>query len=189
MCMKYLIVGLGNVGDTYMRSRHNVGFIILDALCGESGWVKNTTCNAFECVSDESVYIKPLTMMNLSGQSVSCAQEKYKSAVDHIVVVHDDLDLALGEIRISKGSGDGGHNGIKSIIEKIGDKDFIRIRIGISPMTLFGNKKKPRNTSSYVLQNFSDTHLQKILSLKDDVQEILSLISRGDLQKARNTFN
>jgi len=187
--MKYLIVGLGNVGDAYMRSRHNVGFIVLDALYGESVWSKNTTCNALFYEDGESVYIKPLTMMNLSGESVSCAQKRYESDVDHIVVIHDDLDLALGEIRISKGSGDGGHNGIKSIIEKIGEKDFIRIRIGISPMTLFGNKKKPRNTSSYVLQNFSDTHLQKILSLKDDIREILSLISKGDLQKAMNRFN
>jgi len=187
--MKYLVVGLGNPSEEYKSSRHNVGFTILDALNVLDNWNKSTTCNLLYKWDGEIEYIKPLTMMNLSGKAVACVMEKHNLASKDVIVVHDDIDLAFGSWKISFGSGDGGHNGIKSIIESVGTKDFIRIRVGIAPITIFGNKKRPADTSAFVLKNFPNSKIKEVQSMASDISKAIDIIAKSGVEKAMNTFN
>ena len=187
--MKKLVVGLGNPGEKYLTSKHNVGFIVLDELVGKDGWEKDTTCNILYKLSDDIEYIKPQTMMNLSGKSVLCLKNKQDLEPRNIIVIHDDVDIASGEWKISFGSGDGGHNGIKSIISSINTKDFIRIRIGIAPISIFGNKKRPARIESFVLKNLSSKNLEKIKEISKDVKLAIEMIVNDGEEKAMNKFN
>ena len=187
--MTYLIVGLGNPGDKYIRSRHNAGFLLLDYIYGKEDWNKCTTCNLLYKNTEDALCIKPLTMMNLSGRAVLCRKEKHDIDIQNIIVVHDDVDLRFGEFKISKASSDGGHNGIKSIIESLGTKEFIRVRIGIAPTTLFGLKKKPRDTSAFVLKDFTNKQLRASEDMKDDIASILRMIQSDGVERAMNRFN
>jgi len=187
--MKKLVVGLGNPGEKYLTSKHNVGFIVLDELVGKDGWEKDTTCNILYKLSDDIEYIKPQTMMNLSGKAVACVKNKHDLEPRNIIVVHDDVDIASGEWKISVGSGDGGHNGIKSIIDSINTKDFIRIRVGIAPVSIFGNKKRPARIESFVLKNLSNKNLEKIKEMSKDIKSAIDMIVTGGEEKAMNKFN
>jgi PTH1 family peptidyl-tRNA hydrolase len=132
----YLIAGLGNPGEKYSSTRHNIGYIMLDYLAAEntmaftdSRWKGQV---AKGIAWDESVVLlKPETFMNLSGMAVAKAADFYKLAPENIIVIHDDLDLDLGRVKMVAGGGDGGHKGIRSIIEHLGTRDFARIKIGI----------------------------------------------------------
>lgn len=110
-----LIVGLGNPGREYQMTRHNVGFLILDAM--EK--------------SPKTILLKPQTFMNRSGEEVAKAVRYYKIPLENVIVVHDDADLPFGEVRVQAGRGSAGHNGVKSIIEALGSSDFTRVRVGI----------------------------------------------------------
>ena len=155
-----LIVGLGNPGKQYEKTRHNVGFMILDQLQGELGghdindWSLSKKFNAMVCGTtfnnEKIILAKPMTYMNGSGQSVQLIAQFYKMTHRDLIVVHDDKDLLLGEIKIQENRGDAGHNGIKSIIEHIKTKDFIRVRVGIAS----DNERKMQNTSKFVLGKF-----------------------------------
>jgi PTH1 family peptidyl-tRNA hydrolase len=152
-----LIVGLGNPGANYEKTRHNIGFMVIDALVKRQNATKQSSSNF-----DGDLYkfsnhllLKPLTFMNLSGISVAKVKKFYK--VEDIVVIHDDLDLPFGTIRFKKAGGHGGHNGLRSTDEHI-TKEYIRVRMGIS---------KPENKSevaSYVLSDFSEVE-QKHLNV------------------------
>jgi len=136
--MPKLVVGLGNPGEKYARTRHNVGWAVLDAfarkhlvgidrtgfhgLYGECRW---------EPISDKVILLKPLTFMNLSGRSVGPLRHFYKIAHTDLLVIYDDLDLPPGRLRMREKGGSGGHNGVKSIIEQLGVEDFPRLKVGI----------------------------------------------------------
>ncbi|MBI4826954.1 MAG: aminoacyl-tRNA hydrolase [Nitrospirae bacterium] len=131
----WLVVGLGNPGQKYENSRHNIGFIIVDALAaGSSVKIKNKTesyaYGRGVIGGEEALLIKPLTFMNRSGGAVKSALARF-SGIDKIIVIHDDLDLAKGVIRIKESGSSGGHKGIGSIMDALGTGDFIRLRIGI----------------------------------------------------------
>ncbi|MFC1899003.1 aminoacyl-tRNA hydrolase [Chloroflexota bacterium] len=131
-----LIVGLGNPGQNRADNRHNIGFICLNHFARTQG-IKldkkqgKARTGMGKAASEEVVLAKPQTYMNKSGQSVSLLMDKFEIGSDDIIVIHDDLDLPLGKIRIRQGGGSGGHKGINSIITESGNADFIRIRIGI----------------------------------------------------------
>lgn len=130
------IVGLGNVGDKYKKTRHNVGFIITDQFSKKYHIpVKNVKYKAAfgkGIINDvEVLIIKPLTFMNLSGTAVKKFSYKYSIPTRDLLVVHDDIDLAIGKVKKKTGGGDAGHRGVGSIIQSLHDKDFLRIRIGI----------------------------------------------------------
>jgi len=150
-----LIVGLGNPGSDYANTRHNIGFMVIDELVKRFN-ASNVTSSSFlgECYKSKNHFLlKPLTFMNLSGDSVIKVKNFYK--VDAVVVIHDDLDLPFGSLRFKMGGGHGGHNGLKSIDSKIG-REYIRIRMGI------GKPEHKGEVSSYVLGAFSaeqKTHL------------------------------
>lgn len=150
-----LIVGLGNPGPNYEKTRHNIGFMVIDELVHRFNASKQSSSNfkgdlfKFQntCVSLENHFLlKPLTFMNLSGESVVKVKNFYK--LDEVVVIHDDLDLQFGTLRFKFGGGHGGHNGLKSIDAHI-SKEYARIRMGI------GKPEHKGEVASYVLSDFS----------------------------------
>lgn len=129
-----LIIGLGNPGKKYVNTHHNLGFMALDFLREKSGAPKfkmNKKCNAEISKNDNIIFAKPQTFMNNSGESVSKLLSFFKIAPEDISVIHDDLDLEFGKVKIGAGHGAAGHNGVKSIIGHLGTQDFNRIRLGI----------------------------------------------------------
>jgi len=166
-----LIVGLGNPGTTYEFTRHNIGFMVIDELVKRQNAQKlsSSSFNGELFKFKNHFLLKPLTFMNLSGNSIAAVKKFYK--IDNVVVIHDDLDLPFGSIRFKIGGGHGGHNGLKSTDEMIG-REYIRIRMGI------GKPEYKGEVSSYVLGNFNDDE-QKYLSEWIDstckaVQDLLS---------------
>lgn len=181
-----LIVGLGNPGKRYARTRHNVGFMVLDALhdelaktCDMNDWSLTSKFNAEICGctihgSEKILLVKPTTFMNRSGEAVQMIAHFYKVPPKDLIVVHDEKDLPLGDIRIQGSRGHAGHNGIKSIINHIGTKDFTRVRVGIAS----SNPKKMNDTATFVLKKFGLTErgtLKKIID--ESVFHILEVLS------------
>ncbi|MDR3208939.1 MAG: aminoacyl-tRNA hydrolase [Rickettsiales bacterium] len=158
-----LIIGLGNPEPEYADTRHNAGFMAVNALAG-AGAVWKKEKNYLAAKSGHAVFIKPQTFMNLSGLAVQAAMAKYKIPPEDIVVIHDDIDLRLGDIRTKIGGGNAGHNGLKSISAAIGN-DYRRIRIGVGRP-----ESKDYDISDWVLGKFAkseqniidDTVMQKI---------------------------
>lgn len=171
-----LIVGLGNPGPEYDLTRHNVGFACLDAFVAANsdmdGWVakKDLKCvmSSGRLGDTKVIAIKPTTFMNLSGEAVQAVVNFYKILPDNIVVVHDELDVDFGQIRLRIGGSSAGHNGIKSVTQHLGE-DYGRVRIGIGP-------KKPAKIKSedFVLQKFSAEEQAQLPNLTREVTAILS---------------
>lgn len=149
-----LIVGLGNPGANYSHTRHNVGFMAVDALAGKDAvWKKEK--NALTSKSENIIFAKPQTFMNLSGVAVQALMTFYKIPLENLAVIHDDIDLKLGDVREKVGGGSAGHNGIKSIDAAVG-RDYHRIRIGV------GRSVQPIDTSDWVLGRFSSADQEVI---------------------------
>ena len=144
-----LIVGLGNPGSEYASTRHNIGFMVIDSLIQRQNAQKLSSSNfSGELFKFQNHFLlKPLTFMNLSGNSIVAVKKFYK--IDEVVVIHDDLDLPFGTLRFKKGGGHGGHNGLKSTDERI-SREYIRIRMGI------GKPEHKGEVTSYVLGNFNE---------------------------------
>ena len=163
-----LIVGLGNPGKHYAKTRHNVGFMIIDALreslpeYGINKWELSNKFNAEVCGctinNDKIVLVKPMTFMNDSGQAVQLIMHFYKMTAEDLIVIHDDKDILLGEIKIQTDRGHAGHNGVRSIIEHIGSQNFTRVRVGIASE----NKKKMEDVSKFVLKKFGLLERKKV---------------------------
>ncbi|MGM8215709.1 aminoacyl-tRNA hydrolase [Bacillaceae bacterium W0354] len=155
------IIGLGNPGLKYKKTRHNIGFIVVDHLAKRHGWkLKKSGFQSHyseETLNGEKVLlIKPQTYMNLSGQAVKEVLDFYKIDTDDIVVIYDDLDLPKGKIKLRQTGGHGGHNGIRNIIDQLGTKEFNRIRFGI------GRPEGQMDTINYVLGKFSKEEQKEI---------------------------
>ena len=187
-----LIVGLGNPGRSYANNRHNIGFICLNHFAKSQG-IKFDQKQGLarigrgEVAGNKVVLAKPQTYVNLSGQSVSRLVRKFNINPNDLLVIHDDLDLPLAKIRISHGSGSGGHKGIESIIKELGSQDFTRIRIGI------GRPDKAEISDeeiiAYVLSDFTAEQKQAIAPIIPRVSEaILCLLTEG-LVTAMNKYN
>jgi PTH1 family peptidyl-tRNA hydrolase len=185
-----LFVGLGNPGDRYENNRHNIGFQVIDALVDHYG-ARNISKNTFHgelFKSNNLLFLKPTTFMNLSGESLQIIKNFYKIELDNIVVIHDDLDLPFGAVRFKKGGGSGGHNGLKSIDSMIG-KEYIRVRLGI------GKPLHKSQVTDYVLHDFSPeesewldqwiNHIAKACRLIPDeaLEEIKSKQSLKSIEK------
>ncbi len=193
----YLIIGLGNPGDKYKNSRHNVGFITLDEIF-PSGWYADKYGNADILNNGEAVYVKPRTFMNNSGASAKFFANKLKILPEQIVIIHDDIDLPFGSTKIVFDSGAGGHNGIKSVAEQLGTQKFVRIKIGIAPVNSEGKAIKPKSgffesqssaVAKYVLKDFSKGDLEKLKSMASKIKDILHTIVIEGREKAMNKFN
>lgn len=155
----YLIVGLGNPGENYEKTRHNAGFLFINKLAGKEKFEVDRKMEAEILKKEEFLLAKPFTFMNDSGRSVRKIVDYYKLSIDKVVVVHDDLDIAFGEYKIQKDKGPKVHNGIKSIEQYLGRIDFLRVRIGIDnrqPGVSYGTG------ADYVLSKMSKEELKEI---------------------------
>lgn len=171
-----LLVGLGNPGPEYELTRHNVGFICIDQFASKSDemedWMqkKDLKCLLSQGkISDTRVIaIKPTTFMNLSGEAVQAVANFYKIHPDNILVIHDELDIDFGQIRLRQGGSSAGHNGIKSVSQHLGE-DYGRIRVGVGP-------KEPEQIKSedFVLQKFSEEQAKQLPNLTQEVNAIFS---------------
>ena len=158
-----LIVGLGNPGRKYKKTRHNIGFRVIDAL-------KN------EISAKDVILLKPQTFMNNSGKSVKSLSTKYKLQSTDIIVVHDDIDLSFGTIRISKNRSSAGHKGVQSIIDELGTQAFTRVRIGIRPKEKLARQNE-NLLAGFVLQKFSKQEEKQLKEIiKKAVLEITQLL-------------
>jgi len=185
---KWLIVGLGNPGTSYEKTRHNLGFMLVDRLAREAQTqIKRDECRALigRAVIENSMVelAKPQTYMNLSGESVSCLLSKQDRAVETLIVISDDLALPLGTIRLRPKGSHGGQNGLRSIIDCLRTSDFIRLRIGIMP------EHPISNASNFVLENFAKGEIETIDKvLERSADAIRSVVSEG-VEKAMAKFN
>ena len=187
-----LIVGLGNPGEKYAKTRHNLGFMVLDELAREmlslakTKWQENKKFNSqFIGIGPQAILVKPQTMMNASGFAVAKMANFYHIEPAQIWVVHDDADLPLGRIKIRLGGGSGGHRGIDSIIEQLGTDKFIRFRLGIGKVDI----KKDRLLEKYVLENFTSNEVNKVRQMIKKAMTAIKLALAEDLEKAMNHFN
>lgn len=184
----WLIVGLGNPGERYEKTRHNLGFMLIDLLARQGQTqVKRTECRALigRAVIEKQVVelVKPQTFMNLSGESVSCLFRKDERAVENLIVIVDDLAIPFGTIRIRPKGSDGGHNGLKSVTACLKTQDYIRVRIGIGP-------DHPINdTSRFVLENFSKGEFETLEEVLDQSAKAVSVIISEGIEKAMANYN
>lgn len=183
-----LFVGLGNPGKKYENTPHNIGFQMIDSLAGEKKWKKDKKCRCLKKKVEIAGKIvetaKPLTFMNSSGESVACLKKKLGLKTQRIVVIHDDADLKLGRVKITVGAGAGGHKGVKSIIKKVGSKDFTRIRIGVKPRE---GLKVP--LEKFVLQSFSPSEKRKVKETKKAFKDIVNTLICEGVEKTMSKFN
>lgn len=188
MSARTLIVGLGNPGGGYLRNRHNVGFMVVDALAAAIGVPLDRTkfkgrVGTGEAEGRSVVLLEPQTFMNLSGESVSAARSFFDVEVTDILVVHDELDLPYGTIRLKIGGGHAGHNGLRSIVEQLGKPDFARLRVGIG-------RPVKGSVTQWVLSDFARGEEQDFLP---DVIErsvtALRVALRQGVHRAMNQVN
>ncbi len=177
-----LIVGLGNPGSDYAMTRHNIGFMVIDACVAKTS-ARKLSASSFqgELYKFKNHYLlKPLTFMNLSGESVVKVKNFYK--IEDVVVIHDDLDLPFGTVRFKKGGGHGGHNGLKSIDSCI-SKEYIRVRVGI------GKPEHKGEVISYVLGKFSKEQQQALDDLIAHTCDAVCYLLEHTLQETQSKFS
>ncbi len=191
-----LIVGLGNPGQVYAHNRHNIGFICLKHLARTQG-IKldrkqgKARIGSGEVAGAEAILARPQTYMNLSGESVVLLVRKFDIKLGDLLVIHDELDLPLGKIRISRGSGSGGHKGVSSIIYSLGSQDFSRLRVGIGrPVPVGGHSQIGEDDIvRYVLNDFTGDETRVITPVILMVSEAaLCFLSEG-ISQAMNRYN
>lgn len=189
----FLIVGLGNPGEEYCSTRHNVGFHVIDKLAmrwnaslSQEKWQAQYTSLSIE--KRKVHLIKPLTFMNRSGRSVCQFYRFFKLSPDQLLVVHDDLDMAPGRIKLVKGGGNGGHNGIKSLVDSLGVRDFYRLKIGIGRPGK-GDVHADFPVEKYVLSNLSSEEREALRTRYDGLFDGVLLLLRGELGKAMTLLN
>ncbi|MEG1457301.1 MAG: aminoacyl-tRNA hydrolase [Bacilli bacterium] len=180
-----LIVGLGNYGAKYNNTRHNVGFEVLNgyAECKSLVFKKkyNALYSEYNFNNEKVVFIKPLTYMNLSGEAVVKYMKYFNISIDDVLVIHDDMDIKLGNIRLKSGGSSAGHNGIKSIIKETGTSDFKRLRIGIS--------NKNTDVIDYVLGKFNIDEKKIVLNVEELCLIIIDDFLIMDFDKLMNKYN
>ena len=184
-----LLVGLGNPGDEYELTRHNAGFLALDAFVEANAemepWISKKSLKSEISTGrigeTRVIAIKPTTFMNLSGEAVQAVASFYKIPLDTILVIHDELDVDFGNIRLRQGGSSAGHNGIKSVTQHIGE-GYGRVRIGIGP-------KKPARmpSESFVLQDFSDQEQEQLPNMTREVNAVLSEYIFGNQELPKDT--
>lgn len=184
-----LVVGLGNPGNEYSRTRHNVGFMVTDRICEKYGaTLKRLKCKALicECVIENRriLIAQPQTYMNLSGEAVEEICGFYKIPADKILVIFDDISLPVGNIRIRRSGSHGGHNGMKNISEHMATNDILRIKVGV------GGKPHPDyDLKDWVLSRFKDEERENLEKAIEKAVMAVYEIAAGTVEKAMNKYN
>lgn len=182
-----LIIGLGNVGAKYMFTRHNVGFMLVDKIAIDNSvtFKENSKLKSLiaKFTADEEIMlVKPTTYMNLSGEAMRAVIDYYKISPEDMIIVYDDLSLNLGKIRFRSNGSDGGHNGIKSIIQHLGSKNFARLKIGIGP-------QPPIPSETFVLQNFDKDSLEELKTILSTSEEAINFYFKNGIEKTQCKYN
>lgn len=184
----FLVAGLGNPGEKYHLTRHNIGFFFLDYLADKlrvnfsaTKWQADVAKAMFG--TEQVLLLKPQTFMNLSGNAVAGAAVFYKIPPEKIIVIHDDLDMPLGRVKVVVNRGTGGHNGIRSIVSLLGSKDFIRVKAGI------GRPVEAIPIERYVLTKMTDSEIACVQGMMDIVFESVRIIIRDGAGLAMNRIN
>ncbi len=185
--MKYLIVGLGNIGDEYVNTRHNIGFKVVDAFA-KAGGVSFTTKRYGDVAEVKFkgrtfILLKPSTYMNLSGKAVSYWMQAEKIPIEHVFIIVDDLALPIGSIRIREKGSDGGHNGLKHINEILNTPNYARLRFGI------GDKFAKGKQVDYVLGRWTDEEEKLLPALIDHSVEAIRGFGTIGLERVMNFYN
>ena len=182
-----IIVGLGNPGVQYRMSRHNIGFQILDRLAQISHLSIRT--KRFQSLygkgsidTQQVILAKPITFMNRSGEAVKKATDFFQLGVEDLVVVHDDLDLPFGRLRFKRRGGDGGHQGVRSIIESLGENKFLRLKVGV------GRPPEGMDPAEYVLEAFDKMEQSRLDQVLSQGAESLRVMLLEGLERAMNQF-
>jgi len=183
----WLVVGLGNPGPEYAGNRHNIGFMVADLLAGRMGArfkahkSRNQVAEG-RLAGRRVVLAKPLSFMNLSGGPVTALRDFYKVPVDRLVVVHDELDIDYAALRLKKGGGDNGHNGLKSLTKSLGP-DYFRVRAGV------GRPPGRMEVADFVLKDFSSTERKELDWFVDRAADAVEALLTEGLERAQTTYN
>lgn len=185
-----LIIGLGNPGEEYARSRHNAGWLVADAFAekfriGIAKHEKNAMTGTGRVAGDTVLVAKPLTYMNLSGDAVALLTNAYAESLDDVMIIYDEIDLPLGRLRIRPNGSSGTHNGMRSIVASLASEQFPRLRFGVRGAS-YSESNRLRD---YVLEDFEEAELPIVASGIERALDALVLFARGDLERAMNTFN
>lgn len=185
---RYLIVGLGNPGPRYADTRHNAGFMVLDELArrlnaGFKAHKGRADVVEGRLVARPVVLAKPKSYMNESGGPIVAISRFYKVPVERLVVVHDELDLPYGGLRLKRGGGDGGHNGLKSASNALGSREYARVRVGI------GRPPGRQDPADYVLKEFSAAERKDLAFFVDRAADAVEVLLGKGLEAAQNSFN
>ena len=191
MSETWLIVGLGNPGPEYSQNRHNVGQMVLDELAGRVGGKFASHKGARAAVLEgrlgiggpRVVLAKPLTYMNVSGGPASALAKYYGIAPDHVVAVHDELDIPFNTVRLKIGGGEGGHNGLRDISKALGTKDYLRVRVGV------GRPPGRMDAADFVLRDFSSTERKDLPFLVDEAADAAEMLLTEGLLAAQQKFH
>ncbi len=183
----WLVVGLGNPGPEYAGNRHNIGFMVADLLAGRMGArfkahkSRNQVAEG-RLAGRRVVLAKPLSFMNLSGGPVTALRDFYKVPVDRLVVVHDELDIDYAALRLKKGGGDNGHNGLKSVTKSLG-AEYFRVRAGV------GRPPGRMEVADFVLKDFSSTERKELDWFVDRAADAVEALLAEGLERAQTTYN
>ena len=179
----HLIVGLGNIGEKYQSTRHNVGFLVIDYITKNlnTSNINNPNFQSTLLKSGYNLFSKPTTYMNNSGIAVHSIKEYYKIDLENIIVIHDDLDLPFGTVKFKIGGGHGGHNGLRSLDAHI-TKEYIRVRIGI------GKPADKTDVANYVLSNFSKEELNKLTDIITHTIKAIEALKTEDIDQVKSKF-
>jgi PTH1 family peptidyl-tRNA hydrolase len=186
--IEWVVVGLGNPGDEYARSRHNAGFMTIDRIAKANG--VELSRRKFKGLIAEvtlagksALLVKPQTFYNLSGECVADLLGYFRIAPEHLIVVHDELDIEAGRLRIKRGGGDAGNRGVHSIAEALGATEFIRVRIGI------GRPADPQENKDYLLRPMNAAQRQALTSIVERAASAVGAIAESGLERAMNRYN
>jgi PTH1 family peptidyl-tRNA hydrolase len=187
----WLVVGLGNPGREYAANRHNVGFLVADLLAarigGRFGRPKRVVAEAAEgrlgFGGPKLIVVKPLTFMNLSGAPVVALAQFFKVPVENVIAVHDELDVPYGQIRVKRGGGEGGHNGLRSMSKSLGSKEYARVRFGI------GRPPGRQDPADYVLSDFSGAERKELEFLVDRAADVVESVVGEGVEWTQNKYH
>ena len=185
---RWIVVGLGNPGPSYAGHRHNVGFVVLDLLAERVGGRFKAHKGRADVVEGRlagqpAVLAKPKSYMNESGGPVSSMRGFFKVPLEQVVVVHDELDIPYGAVRLKRGGGDNGHNGLRSLTSSLGSRDYLRVRVGI------GRPPGRQDPADFVLKDFSGAERKDLGFLVDRAADAAEALLTGPLEQAQNVFH
>jgi PTH1 family peptidyl-tRNA hydrolase len=184
----WLVLGLGNPGLQYAGNRHNVGFMVLDVLAERVGGKFKSHKARSEVIEtrlagERAVLAKPRSFMNASGGPAASLRDFFKSPVEQIIVVHDELDLDAGMLRIKQGGGDNGHNGLKSLRQSLGSGEFYRVRLGV------GRPPGRQDPADFVLRDFTSAERKDLGIQLERAADVIETLIRDGLAAAQNAYN